>query len=101
MNWNNILDYHDGNLVWKSGEITGTAHSLGYIQIAFEGNLYMAHRIVWEISIRKHMHELTVIEAKLKLILRQIEKQPTTSYGQAYVQLRQLLSLVRKMNQTK
>ena len=47
------------------------------------------------------MHELTVIEAKLKLILRQIEKQPTTSYGQAYVQLRQLLSLVRKMNQTK
>lgn len=49
MNWNNILDYHDGNLVWKSGEIAGTAHSLGYIQIAFEGNLYMAHRIVWEI----------------------------------------------------
>ena len=43
------------------------------------------------------MHELTVIEAKLKLILRQIEKQPTTSYGQVYVQLRQLLSLVRKM----
>ena len=47
--------------------------------------------------LRKHMHELAVIEAKLKLILRQIEKQPTTSYGQAYVQLRQLLSLVRKM----
>ena len=43
------------------------------------------------------MHELTVIEAKLKLILRQIEKQPTTPYGQPYVQLRQLLSLVRKM----
>ena len=47
------------------------------------------------------MHELTVIEAKLKLILRQIEKHPTTYYGQVYVQLRQLLSLVRKMNQTK
>ena len=46
------------------------------------------------------MHELTVIEAKLKLILRQIEKQPTTAYGQLYVQLKQLLGLVQKMQKT-
>ena len=47
------------------------------------------------------MHELTVIEAKLKLILRQIERHQSTAYGQPYIQLRQLLSMVRKMNQTK
>lgn len=46
------------------------------------------------------MHELTVIEAKLKLILRQIEKHPTTTYGQPYVQLKQLLGLVQKMQKT-
>lgn len=48
MNWNNILDYVDGQLYWKDGKPAGTPHSVGYIQLTFEGNLHLAHRIVWE-----------------------------------------------------
>ena len=48
MNWYNILDYVNGQLFWKDGTPAGTPHSAGYVQVAYEKGLYLAHRIVWE-----------------------------------------------------
>lgn len=48
MNWNDIFDYKDGHLFWKTGELAGTPHSMGYLQITFKGNLYVVHRVIWE-----------------------------------------------------
>ena len=50
-----VFDYEDGQLTWKSspakhikvGDIAGTKHRDGYIQIRFKGKSYKAHRLIW------------------------------------------------------
>lgn len=48
MDWNNIFYYIDGRLRFKNGALAETQHSMGYMQVTIEGNLYLSHRIIWE-----------------------------------------------------
>ncbi|WPJ68550.1 hypothetical protein OMDBNIEC_00064 [Salmonella phage STP-SP5] len=56
MNWTNIFQYNDGKLYWKIspnpriliGDPSGYLRSDGYLAIEYNGKVYKAHRIVWE-----------------------------------------------------
>lgn len=56
MNWHDIFEYKDGNLIWKVrpanrvkvGDVAGCACPKGYVRISYKGTFYGAHRIVWE-----------------------------------------------------
>lgn len=52
---NELLEYRDGQLYWKTknnkrhdpSKPAGTVNSAGYIVVTFEGKKYGAHRLVW------------------------------------------------------
>ena len=48
MNWDDIFYYIDGKLRFKDGTLAETQHSMGYMQVTVNGNLYLSHRVIWE-----------------------------------------------------
>jgi hypothetical protein len=49
-----LFEYVEGSLYWKSnyrksriGKKAGVPHSKGYVQVAYKGNLYMEHRLIF------------------------------------------------------
>ena len=48
MNWHNIFNYVNGHIYWKDGQLAETKHSAGYLQVYVNNQLYLVHRIIWE-----------------------------------------------------
>lgn len=57
MNWQDYFEYNNGQLYWKIkpskrvniGEKAGSVNrQTGYVTIQFQGRIYLAHRIIWE-----------------------------------------------------
>lgn len=55
MNWNDVFQYNDGNLLWKEkrrgskiGAVAGSFANNGYIQVMYDYKQNLAHRIVWQ-----------------------------------------------------
>ena len=56
--WKNVLRYEPetGNLIWiikpaknvAKGAVAGTLNKFGYIQFRYNGVIYRAHRVIWE-----------------------------------------------------
>lgn len=60
MNWSNIFEYKDGELLWKiknkkakPGMIAGDKDVYGYRRTTYKGKSYKVHRIIWEIHFGK------------------------------------------------
>lgn len=55
MNWNDVFEYRDGNLYWRSspqpkvcaGDLAGTIVD-GYVKVMVDKKSYSAHRVIWE-----------------------------------------------------
>lgn len=48
MNWHDIFDYADGHIYTKDGELAEIPHSAGYLQVNVAGQLYLVHRVIYE-----------------------------------------------------
>lgn len=56
MNWHEIFEYNNGNLIWKidsppnyvKGKIAGTINNTGYYRTKVFGKKYLNHRIIFE-----------------------------------------------------
>lgn len=55
MKWNDLFNYSDGKLYWKTrrgpikaGTQAGGISDTGYIGVIINGRYHLAHRIIWE-----------------------------------------------------
>lgn len=56
MNWNDIFEYHEGFLFWKTstsprvkiGAMAGNKTGPGYWQVCYNKKFYKLHRVIWE-----------------------------------------------------
>ena len=48
MDWNEVFDYVNGILYWKSGKIAGNLHHSGYKRVGYKRKEYLMHRVVYE-----------------------------------------------------